>query len=167
MSRLSTDKQNRLRKYFKQKEVAAALGVSTTTLRALIERGELTAVVVAGNCIRIPADELERFLQQRRIGRSFYLRPNRLPMSDEPEDAQAAENPPARPELKERLPKAKPPRKARRYPPRITSLKATRSSGSDTDFPVGLHEESSGKSSMLTMTRRLTPSAHGRTFRPR
>ena len=149
MSRLSTDKQNRLRKYFKQKEVAAALGVSTTTVRALIERGELTAVVVAGNCIRIPADEL------------------RLPMSDEPEDAQAAENPPAQPELKERLPKAKPPRKARRYPPRITSLKATRSSGSDTDFPVGLHEESSGKSSMLTMTRRLTPSAHGRTFRPR
>ena len=73
MSRLATDSQNRLRKFFSQGQVAEALGISKTTVRALIDRHQLTAVVVAGNCVRVPAEEIERYLQARRMGRAFHI----------------------------------------------------------------------------------------------
>ena len=68
--KLATNKEGKLRKFVSQQEVAHALGLNTKTVRAMIDRRELTAVVVAGK-IRIPGEELERFLQRVRIGRPF------------------------------------------------------------------------------------------------
>ena len=59
-----------MRQYFSQQEVARTLRLNTKTVRAMIDRRELTAVIVAGK-IRIPGEELERFLQRVRIRRPF------------------------------------------------------------------------------------------------
>ena len=77
--KLATNKEGKLRKFVSQQEVARALGLNTKTVRAMIDRRELTAVVVAGK-IRIPGEELERFLQRVRIGRPFD--PERHPRQD-------------------------------------------------------------------------------------
>jgi excisionase family DNA binding protein len=53
-----------------QQEVAQALRLNVKTVRSMIDQQELTAYVVRGK-IRIPEEELERFLQRVRIGRPF------------------------------------------------------------------------------------------------
>lgn len=77
--KLATTKEGKLRQHFSQQEVARALELNVKTVRAMIDRRELTAVIVAGK-IRIPGEELERFLQRVRIGRPFN--PERHPRDD-------------------------------------------------------------------------------------
>ena len=77
--KLATNKEGKLRKFVSQQKVAQALRLNTETVCAMIDRSELTAVIVAGK-IRIPWEELERFLQRVRIGRPFD--PERHPRQD-------------------------------------------------------------------------------------
>jgi excisionase family DNA binding protein len=132
MAKLAIDSQNRLRKFVSQDQLAEALGISKTTVRALIARHLLTAVVVAGNVVRIPADEVERFLSARRIGRPFHIPssaqkatraqrdhffPDPDPAESEPERP-APDEPAANPR---KHPPAKPPSRAARYSARRRS----------------------------------------------
>jgi len=68
--KLATNKEGKLRKFFSQQEVARTLQLNVKTVRSMIDQQELTAYVVRGK-IRIPEEELERFLQRVRIGRPF------------------------------------------------------------------------------------------------
>lgn len=68
--KLATNKEGKLRKFVSQQEVARALRLNVKTVRSMIDQQELTAYVVRGK-IRIPEEELERFLQRVRIGRPF------------------------------------------------------------------------------------------------
>jgi excisionase family DNA binding protein len=77
--KLATTKEGKLRQYFSQQELARTLQLNVKTIRSMVDRGELTAVIVAGK-IRIPGEELERFLQRVRIGRPFD--PERHPRED-------------------------------------------------------------------------------------
>lgn len=82
--RLSTDRDNKLRKWFSVKDTAAAFGVSINTVRALISRKELSACCLAGHTVRIPADDIERFLRARTMGRPFHAP---LPSDASPTDS--------------------------------------------------------------------------------
>jgi excisionase family DNA binding protein len=68
--KLATNKEGKLRQFFTQQQFAAALQLHVDTVRARIERGEITAVLV-GRQLRIPGEEIERYLQRARIGRPF------------------------------------------------------------------------------------------------
>jgi excisionase family DNA binding protein len=67
---LATKPNGRLRQFFTRQQVAQALQLHIHTISAMVNRKELTAVMVAGK-LRIPAEELERYLQRSRIGRPF------------------------------------------------------------------------------------------------
>ncbi len=49
---------------FRPREAAHVLAISIATLYRLIRRGHIRAIKV-GACTRIPADELQRFVQDR------------------------------------------------------------------------------------------------------
>jgi excisionase family DNA binding protein len=68
---LASKPDGRLRQFYTRQQVAKALQLHIHTIRALINRKELTAVAVAGQ-VRIPCEELERYLQRSRIGRPFH-----------------------------------------------------------------------------------------------
>jgi excisionase family DNA binding protein len=78
--KLATKLDGRLRQYFTRQQVAKALQVHEQTVRALIDRKELTGILVARK-IRVPAEELERYLQRIRIGRPF--RPDTHPRKED------------------------------------------------------------------------------------
>lgn len=80
---LATKPDGRLRQFLTRQQVAKALQLHIHTVRALVNRKELTAVTIAGK-MRIPAEELERFLQRNRIGRPF--RPDTHPRADQSEE---------------------------------------------------------------------------------
>jgi excisionase family DNA binding protein len=77
---LATKPDGELRQFFTRQQVAKALQLHIHTVRALIDRKEITAVVTAGK-VRIPGEELERYLQRSRIGRPF--RPDTHPRHNE------------------------------------------------------------------------------------
>jgi excisionase family DNA binding protein len=84
--KLATKPDGRLRQFLTQQQVAQALQVDVRTVRSLINRKELTAVIFAAK-LRIPVEELERYLQRMRIGRPFQ--PNTHPQRDEEESGDA------------------------------------------------------------------------------
>lgn len=69
MKRIFTDHTGEPRQFFSPDEVAKQLGVHPMTIRRKIQKGELTAFSVAGSTLRIAADEIERFLSSRTVGR--------------------------------------------------------------------------------------------------
>ena len=105
--RIATDRHNQLRKWFSVKQVAGALGLSINTVRNLIARKELTAVCMAGHSVRIPADDIERFLRARTMGRPFHA-----PQPSDPDES------PAKTSTVRPTPEQRPrPRRAPRRPP--------------------------------------------------
>jgi excisionase family DNA binding protein len=117
--KLAIDSAGKLRKFYSQQQVADALGLTRQTIRALIQRHELTAVRIANNCLRVPAEEVERFLQARREGRAFTpdTHPNVLAKGDQffpaHEEPDPDSNPPeAKPQPRRRRPRGRAPRSA-------------------------------------------------------
>ncbi len=49
-------------------EVASVLGVSRSTAYALAKSGRLPSIRVGPGCVRVDVRDLERFLEERRVG---------------------------------------------------------------------------------------------------
>ena len=69
MKRNFTDHKGQPRQFFSCEEVAKQLAVHPMTVRRMIHRKELKAFSVAGSTLRIADEEIERFLEQRAVGR--------------------------------------------------------------------------------------------------
>ncbi len=67
--RVATDHKGNLRRFFSPAKVAESLGCHKRTVLRMVKRRELEAYQPAAGLIRIPADEVERLLTARSIGK--------------------------------------------------------------------------------------------------
>lgn len=71
MKRIATDGAGKPRPFFSPEKISQALGVHRDTILRMIKRKELIAFSVRPGVLRVPADELDRLLRSRSVGKAI------------------------------------------------------------------------------------------------